>query len=104
MLEGKPVVEQTSQDVAFMKEHLRQLDSYLEQTVLAELITFKSALLGFQFKSPLNFIMVGKDFHEFFGMFYHAKLLSQYLTNFITDSVFSLHKLHVRSQIEGERL
>lgn len=49
---------------------------------------------AYRFKSPLNFIMLGRDFHEFFGTFYHTKLLSQYLVNFLTDSVFSLHALH----------
>ena len=48
--------------------------------------------------------MIGKDFHEFFGMFYHAKLLAQYLTNILTDSVFSLHRLHNRNRVAGDKL
>ena len=76
----------------------------MEQSILTEINRFKRSLLGFKFKSPLNFIMVGRDFHEFYGMFYHAKLLTQYLTNFITDSVFSLHGLHIKSKPEGQEL
>lgn len=97
VIENKAVVEQSPPEILFIKEYLRQLDSYLEGTVLPEINRFKRALSGFKFKSPLNFIMMGKDFHEFFGFFYHFKLLTQYLTNFITDSVFSLHNLHVKS-------
>ena len=91
-------------EIAFMRGPLRELDTYMEQSILTEINRFKRSLLGFKFKSPLNFIMVGRDFHEFYGMFYHAKLLTQYLTNFITDSVFSLHGLHIKSKPEGQEL
>jgi hypothetical protein len=83
---------------------LKDLDKYLEEFVFPDINRFKRAMIGFKFKSPLNFIMLGDDFHEFFGMFYHAKLLTKYLTNFLTDSVFSLHSLHEKSRAEGQFL
>ena len=88
--------------ISFMGPPLEELEVYLERHVFPEINKFKRALLGFKFKSPLNFIMLGNDFHEFFGMFYHAKLLTQYLTNFMTDSVFSLHSLHEASRQAGD--
>ena len=93
-----------AKEVRFMGTFIKQLDSQLESFVLPDINRFKRALVGFRFKSPLNFIMIGRDFHEFFGMFYHAKLLAQYLTNILTDSVFSLHGLHNRSRAAGEEL
>ncbi len=83
---------------------LKDLDKYLEEFVFPDINRFKRAMIGFKFKSPLNFIMLGHDFHEFFGMFYHAKLLTKYLTNMLTDSVFSLHSLHEKSRAEGQFL
>ena len=93
-----------AKEVQFMGRHLRELSENIEHVVFPDISRFKRALINFEFKSPLNFIMIGKDFHEFFGMFYHAKLLAQYVTNFLTDSVFSLHGLHMRSRAEGEEL
>jgi len=44
----------------------------------------------FNFNSPLNFIMLPEDFKEFFRIFRHGKLLTQYMCNFHLDSIFSL--------------
>ena len=90
------------QNLRFIQPPLLELESSLETLILPEINRFKRALIGFKFKSPLNFIMIGNGFHDFFSMFYHSKLLTQYLTNFVTDSVFSLHALHVQSLPEGE--
>ena len=98
------LLPEEGREISFIASPLQELDSQLEKFVFPEIAKFKRALIGFQFKSPLNFIMLGNDFHDFFGMFYHAKLLTQYLTNFITDSVFSLHQLHVASLKEGEEI
>mmetsp|Transcript_27653 Transcript_27653/g.36920 ORF Transcript_27653/g.36920 Transcript_27653/m.36920 type:complete len:88 (+) Transcript_27653:1174-1437(+) len=87
-----------------MGQSLRELGMQIETLVFPEVNRFKRALISFEFKSPLNFIMIGKDFHEFFGMFCHAKLLAQYLTNVLTDSVFSLHGLHIKSRAKGDEL
>ena len=91
-----------AKEVRFMGPFIKQLDEEIESFVMPDINRFKRALVGFRFKSPLNFIMIGKDFHEFFGMFYHAKLLAQYQTNFLTDSVFSLHGLHDRNRAAGQ--
>ena len=89
-------------EISFIASPLQDLETYLEKFVFPVIGNFKRDLSEFKFKSPLNFIMLGNDFHEFFGMFYHTKLLTQYLTNMITDSVFSLHQLHVASLQDGE--
>lgn len=89
-------------EISFIASPLQDLENYLEKFVFSVIGNFKEELSQFKFKSPLNFIMLGNDFHEFFGMFYHTKLLTQYVTNIITDSVFSLHRLHVASLQEGE--
>ena len=47
--------------------------------------------------------MKGADFHKFYTTFYHAKQLAQYVINFITDSSFNLHSLHVKSRQQGDR-
>jgi hypothetical protein len=47
----------------------------------------------YSFESPLNFIMVPHDFHQFFSVFYHAKMLIEYGTNIMTDSFFSAHQM-----------
>ena len=43
----------------------------------------------FDFRSPLNFIMVPQDFEQLYTAIYHAQQLTYYATNFISDSVFS---------------
>ena len=84
-------------DLAFLQASCIELDEYLQETVLPELNKFKRSLSKFRFKSPLNFIMVEEDFHRFYQMYYHAKSLTKYTTNFITDRSFSLHNLHTRT-------
>ena len=91
-------------DISFIGKPLVELDQYNEQFVFPNINKFKRSLIEYRFKSPLNFIMLGTDFHEFFGMFYHAKLLSQYLVNLLTDSVFSLHALHSANMMDGEQI
>ena len=91
---------EAGREITFMAEPLRDLDSQVETFVMRDISNFKRTLLQFHFKSPLNFIMMGSDFHEFFGVFYHAKLLTQYLTNILSDSVFSLHRLHSANKSE----
>lgn len=88
-------------DLAFMQASCVELDQYLQQSVLPEINKFKRSLSKFSFKSPLNFIMVEEDFHRFYQMYYHAKSLMKYTTNFLTDRSFSLHNLHTAVQAQG---
>lgn len=50
-------------------------------------------MLGFDFHSPLNFIMVHDDFHNFYRTYYHVHMLMQYSLNLIADSLFSISRL-----------
>ena len=44
----------------------------------------------YKFSSPLNFVMIGDDFHKFFNVYYHVKMLAEYAMNVLTDGVFTL--------------
>jgi hypothetical protein len=69
------------------------------------MIAFKKVFMKFNFKSPLNFIMVPHDFEHLYTAIYHAQQLAYYLTNFIADSVFTFDsdkhdKTHKISELE----
>ena len=105
IIERQPIEDKNlKQQLGFLEESISQLDLSLEGRLFPEIARFRKAFIGFRFKSPLNFIMLGNDFHEFFQMFYHAKLLTQYVTNFLTDTFFSLHQLHARSPLAQEEI
>ena len=91
-------------NLKFMQEPCLYLDQYLQKYILPDINEFKLLMSKFVFKSPLNFIMIDEDFHEFYKTFYHAKTLIQYATNFITDRSFSLHNLHTNSKFQGDHL
>lgn len=69
-----------------------KLETYLEINILRTAGEFKQMMLKFNFNSPLNFIMLPEDFKEFFRIFKHGKLLSQYMCNIYFDSLFSLQQ------------
>lgn len=54
------------------------------------LSTFREILNKFDFKSPLNFIMLSRDFEKFYKIFHHGVVLSKYMTHIFLDSLFSL--------------
>lgn len=65
------------------------------QKITHTLATFLRVMAGFDFQSPLNFIMLHEDFHNFYKMFYHTQLLAKYSVNIVTDSIFSI--MHLRN-------
>ena len=64
------------------------------------LATFRQVMKKFSFKSPLNFIMLSKDFENFYKIFYHGKLLSKYMTHIFLESIFSIQVGHEEEKIE----
>ena len=78
--------------INFLMVHLFFLESYVGGKLTRIVANFRKALLEYNFENPLNFIMVPHDFHEFYRVFYHAKMLVEYGTNITTDSFFSAHQ------------
>ncbi len=66
--------------------------------------TFVRVMLGFDFQSPLNFIMMEDDFHSFYKMFYHTEMLMKYSMNIIADSVFSIWHLRTSKDSSAQSM
>jgi hypothetical protein len=81
-----------SKELPFIKKPLTDLLVYT-QKIAHTIATFLRVMLGFDFESPLNFIMLQEDFHSFFRMFYHTQMLMKYSINILTDSLFSIYHL-----------
>ena len=58
--------------------------------------TFKKVMLAMDFRTPLNFLMLPTDFKKFYSVFYHSLLISEYVTNFYTDGLFTAEELKKR--------
>jgi len=64
------------------------------------LSTFRYVLNKFDFKSPLNFIMLSRDFERFYKIFHNGMMLSKYMAHIFLDSLFSLTQGHAEEKIE----
>jgi len=78
-----------SNQLAFIFAPIQEIDHFIQKELVPVMIAFKKVFMKFEFKSPLNFIMVPHDFEILYTAIYHAQQLAYYLTNFIADSVFT---------------
>lgn len=91
MIEQKDSI---STELRFLKNPLADL-LVLSESLTHTVALFLRSMLGFDFQSPLNFIMIHDDFHRFYRTFYHTEMLVKYSFNIFTDSLFSIY--HLRS-------
>ena len=57
---------------SFIEFQVDDLRKFIQNELMNFVTTFKKVMLAMDFRTPLNFMMLPKDFERFYSVFYHA--------------------------------